>query len=122
MLAKALDRAGYLLTLARLSILDHLAGMPPETPADAAIRERGEHLQEGSPKSISTIPAATRGEHLDFATASVGSPRVPSWGAFGRRPSSAHATTYDGPASETLHLCRPSQPPAGVPAFAPKPS
>jgi hypothetical protein len=37
--AKALDRAGYLLTLARLSILDCLAGPSPETPTDRAIRE-----------------------------------------------------------------------------------
>src|SRR6266702_5932484 len=31
------------------------------------------------------------------------SPRVPSWGAFGRRPS-VRLIGHDGPASETLHL------------------
>ena len=33
-----IDRAEYLLTLARLSVLDWLAGPEPETPADRAIR------------------------------------------------------------------------------------
>jgi hypothetical protein len=33
-----IDRAEYLLTLARLSAVDWLAGPEPETPADRAIR------------------------------------------------------------------------------------
>ena len=35
-----------------------------------------------------------------------GGPRVPSWGAFGRRPPERHANSHDRPASETLHLKR----------------
>jgi hypothetical protein len=33
-------------TLARLSILDRLAGPTPETPTDTAIREQGERLRK----------------------------------------------------------------------------
>jgi hypothetical protein len=48
--AKVLDRAGYLVTLARRSILDRLARPPPETPTDTAIREQGERLRKASPQ------------------------------------------------------------------------
>ena len=39
------DRANSLLTLARLRVLDLLAGLPPENPTDRAIREQGERLR-----------------------------------------------------------------------------
>ncbi len=45
----ALYRADYLWTLARLTVLDWLAGPPPETPTDKAIRERGERLRTAFP-------------------------------------------------------------------------
>jgi hypothetical protein len=48
--AKALNRADYLITLARLRILVRLAGRPPETPTDTAIREQGERLQKAFPE------------------------------------------------------------------------
>src|SRR5215472_5220096 len=41
------------------------------------------------------------------------SPRVPSWGAFGRRPSE-RPTSYDGPVSETLHHTSRSRHPTGT--------
>jgi hypothetical protein len=47
--AKALDRADYLTTLARLSILDWLAGASPEAPTDTAIREHGERMPNAFP-------------------------------------------------------------------------
>jgi hypothetical protein len=47
--AEFLDRADYLLTLARLTVLDWLAGPPPETPTDRAIREEGERLRQAFP-------------------------------------------------------------------------
>ncbi len=46
--AELLDRAEYLLTLARLTVLDWLAPMP-ETPTDRAIREEGERLRKAFP-------------------------------------------------------------------------
>lgn len=50
-----LNRVDYLLTLARLTIADWLAGPPPETPTDRAIREEGERIRKAFPKSISII-------------------------------------------------------------------
>ncbi len=47
--AGALDRADYLFTAARLSVLDRLFGPPPETPTDKAIREEGERLHREYP-------------------------------------------------------------------------
>ena len=47
--ASAFDRADYLITLARLSVLDWLAGSPPEIPTDRAIREQGERLRREFP-------------------------------------------------------------------------
>ena len=49
-LAKVLDRVDYVITLARLSILDWLAGPPPETPTDTAIREQGERIRKAFPQ------------------------------------------------------------------------
>ncbi len=46
----ALDRAGYLTIVARLQVLDWIAGPSPETPTDRAIREQGERLREAFPK------------------------------------------------------------------------
>ena len=46
--AELLDRADYLLTLARLTFLDWLAPLP-ETPTDRAIREEGERLGRAFP-------------------------------------------------------------------------
>jgi hypothetical protein len=43
--AELLDRADYLLTLARLMVLDWIPGPGPETPVDRAIREEGERLR-----------------------------------------------------------------------------
>ncbi len=43
-----LDRADYVLTLARLTFLDWLAPMP-ETATDRAIREEGERLRKAFP-------------------------------------------------------------------------
>jgi hypothetical protein len=40
----AIDRTDYVLTLARLWVLDHLSPLP-ETPVDRAIREDGERLR-----------------------------------------------------------------------------
>ncbi len=45
--AEALDRADYLITLARLSIHDRIAGPLPETPTDRAIKEEEERLRQG---------------------------------------------------------------------------
>lgn len=45
----ALDRAGYLVTLALLSISEWFAGLHPETPTDRAVREEGERLRREFP-------------------------------------------------------------------------
>ena len=49
-LAKVSDRADCVITLARLSILDRLAGPPLETPTDTAIREQGERSRKAFPQ------------------------------------------------------------------------
>jgi hypothetical protein len=46
--AELLDRADYLLTLARLTVLDWLSPMP-ETAVDRAIREEGIRLHKAFP-------------------------------------------------------------------------
>jgi hypothetical protein len=46
--AELLDRAEYLLTLARLTVLDWLAPLP-ESSTDRAIREEGERLRKAFP-------------------------------------------------------------------------
>ncbi len=51
--AELLDRADYLLTVARLTVLDWLAGLPPETPTDRAIREEGERIRKDRPQDDS---------------------------------------------------------------------
>jgi hypothetical protein len=43
-----LDRADYLLMLARLAVRDCLS-LPPETPTDRAIREQSERLRRAFP-------------------------------------------------------------------------
>jgi hypothetical protein len=59
-----LDRADYLLTLARLTVLDWLAGPPPETPTDKAIREEGERLRKAFPEINFDRPNVTRRDDL----------------------------------------------------------
>jgi hypothetical protein len=46
--AAFLDRADYLLTLTRLTVLDWVAPLP-ETPTDQAIREEGERIRKAFP-------------------------------------------------------------------------
>ncbi len=48
--AGLIDQADYLLALARLTVLDWLAGPRPETPTDRAIREEGERLRAAFPQ------------------------------------------------------------------------
>jgi hypothetical protein len=48
--AELIDHADYLLTLGRLTLLDWLAGTPPETPTDRAICEQGERLRKAFPQ------------------------------------------------------------------------
>jgi hypothetical protein len=55
--ARALDRADYLITGTRLGVLDRLAGLPPETPTDRAIREHGERLRQAFPQVDFDDPA-----------------------------------------------------------------
>jgi len=51
--AKALDRAVYAITLARLTVLDWLAGPMPETPADRLrAEEAGRSRQALSPVNL----------------------------------------------------------------------
>ena len=47
-LSATVDRADYLLTVARLWVLDRLFP-PQETPVDRAIREEGERLRRAFP-------------------------------------------------------------------------
>ncbi len=58
--AGLLDRADYLLTLPRLSVLDWVAGPPAETPTDRAIREQGERLRAAFPEIDFDHPKVTR--------------------------------------------------------------
>jgi hypothetical protein len=53
------ERADYLLTLARLWLLDRLAPMP-ETPVDRAIREEGERLRRAFPTIDFDNPGSRR--------------------------------------------------------------
>jgi hypothetical protein len=46
---EVLDRLDRAWTLARLTVHDWLAGPPPETPVDRAIREEGERLRKAAP-------------------------------------------------------------------------
>jgi len=47
---RGLDRADYWLTLARLRILDALAGPLPETPADRRRRQDRERIKRAFPE------------------------------------------------------------------------
>ena len=47
---EVLDRLDHAWTLARLTVLDWLAGPPPETPTDTAIREEGERIRKAFPE------------------------------------------------------------------------
>ena len=60
--AKAIDRADYLSTLARLSILDRLARQMPESPVDRIRTEEAERLRQGIPEYGFAIRAITFGE------------------------------------------------------------
>lgn len=57
---EALDRAGYLATLARLRLLDWIATPIPETPSDRAIREEGERLRKAFPNTDFDDPTPRR--------------------------------------------------------------
>jgi hypothetical protein len=46
--AALMDRADYVLTMARLTVLDRLAPLP-ETGTDKAIREEGERIRKAFP-------------------------------------------------------------------------
>ncbi len=48
--AELLDRAEYLLTLTRLTVLDWVAPLP-ETPTDRAVREEGERIRKAFPEN-----------------------------------------------------------------------
>ena len=52
-----LDYAEYLITFARLAVLDWLAP-PRETPVDRAIREEGERLRKAFPSTDFDHPGA----------------------------------------------------------------
>lgn len=56
---KALDRADYLITIARLGILDRLAGPLPETLADRIRARKAERLITHSPQGRFRRPDAT---------------------------------------------------------------
>jgi len=56
----ALDNAAHLLMLARLRLHDRIAGSPPQTPTDRAIREEGEQLREAFPKADFDDPTPRR--------------------------------------------------------------
>jgi hypothetical protein len=57
--SELLDRADYLLKLARLTVLDWLAPIP-ETPTDRAIREQGERIRKAFPQIDFDHPRAGR--------------------------------------------------------------
>jgi len=57
----ALDRAGCLIIVAQLRVLDWLTGPLPETTTDRAIREQGERLRKAFPKTDFDGP--TPGRH-----------------------------------------------------------
>jgi hypothetical protein len=59
----ALDNAAHLLMLGRLRLHDWLAGLPPETLTDRAIREEGERLRVAFPKTDFDDPTPRR--HYD---------------------------------------------------------
>ena len=63
--AAALDRIGYLVTLGRLTILGSPARCPKQRPA-APFGSKASGYERLSRGSISTIPPATCGEHLDL--------------------------------------------------------
>jgi hypothetical protein len=54
-----LDWFDHAWTLARLTVLDWLAGPPPETSTDRAIREEGERLREAFPENDFDHPKVT---------------------------------------------------------------
>jgi hypothetical protein len=58
-LSALVDRVDYLLTRARLWVLDRLAPMP-ETPVDRAIREEGERLRKAFPWLDERLPRRAR--------------------------------------------------------------
>ena len=72
--AEALDRGDYLLTLARLSVLDWLVPRP-ETPADRAIREQGERLRKAFPTIDFDHPGRVR---RGLTALGADDPNVPS--------------------------------------------
>lgn len=61
MLRRAVDRADYLITFARLSAVDWIAGPIPETPTDYAIPESGSGFRKALASKIAVLTrAATR--------------------------------------------------------------
>jgi hypothetical protein len=62
--AELLERADYLLTRTRLSVLDWLAP-PQETPVDRAIREEGERLRKALPTIDFDHPGARSSRSSD---------------------------------------------------------
>ncbi len=56
----ALDNAAHLLMLARLPLDGWIAGPPPETPSDRAIREESERLRKAFLKADFDDPTPRR--------------------------------------------------------------
>jgi hypothetical protein len=55
-----LDNAAHLLMLVRLRLHDWIAGPPPETPTDHAIREEGEQVRKAFPEIDFVDPVPRR--------------------------------------------------------------
>jgi hypothetical protein len=63
-LSAVVDHADYLLTAARLWVLDRLSP-PEETPVDRAIREEGERLRKAFPNVDFDHPGPRRSRYSD---------------------------------------------------------
>jgi hypothetical protein len=93
-LSAIVDRADYLLNVARLWVLDRVAQMP-ETPVDRAILEEGERLRKAFPKidfdhprPRANSPQMRAGSHLWLDLDHFAAPRHPAATAGCNKPRS----------------------------------
>ena len=87
----------------------HRSNIVPSTAASTSSRSPGLSTRPQSRRPAHHLPEPLPGQIPIDGARPHGGPRVPSWEAFRRRPPEPARIATTGPASETLHLRRPSR-------------